>query len=35
MSGKKIVWAIIAVGAVVVILLVLREQRLQSIHMRR
>lgn len=35
MNGKKIVWAIIAVGAVVVILLVLREQRLQSIHMRR
>ena len=35
MTGKKIVWAIIAVAAVVVVVLVLREQRLRSINMRR
>jgi hypothetical protein len=35
MTGKKIVWAILAVAAVVVIVLVLREHRLQSINMRR
>src|SRR5206468_6815030 len=35
MMGKKIVWAIIAVAAVVVVVLVLREQRLQSIKVRR
>src|SRR5258708_31796905 len=35
MTGKKVVWTIIAVAAVVVIVLLLREHRLRSIHVRQ
>ena len=35
MTAKKVVWTIIAVAAVVVIMLLLRAQRLRSIHVRQ
>lgn len=35
MTGKKVIWTILAVAAVVVIVLALREQRVRSIKVRR